>query len=195
MADSEKGSGANASDAIDPDAAEVVDMEDVGAPLPPPEPITAEVLQIHMRVAAAFRVFDHEGTNAVDVRELGSIIRSLGLCPLESELAEMILECEDEEDSGIIKYSKFEPMITRVLQAKRFRSESEEQIAHAFKVLDTDGKGYFTEAELTKILMEEGEGFTAEEMEEMLVQAKPIDSDVIHYDEHVPHLHVPAELT
>lgn len=47
----------------------------------------------------------------------------------------ILVQCEDEEDSGIIKYSKFEPMITRVLQANRFRSESEEQIAHAFKVI------------------------------------------------------------
>lgn len=45
------------------------------------------------RAAAAFQVFDHEGTNTVDVRELGAIIRSLGLCPTEAELNSMTMVC------------------------------------------------------------------------------------------------------
>lgn len=38
------------------------------APPPPPEPIPPEKLQAHLRIAAAFRVFDHENNNTVDVR-------------------------------------------------------------------------------------------------------------------------------
>mmetsp|Transcript_35678 Transcript_35678/g.93261 ORF Transcript_35678/g.93261 Transcript_35678/m.93261 type:complete len:190 (+) Transcript_35678:41-610(+) len=165
------------------------------APEPPkPEPLSPEVLGIHLRAAAAFQVFDHEGTNMVDVRELGAIIRSLGLCPTEAELNTMTMECEDEEESGIVRYNKFEPMVTRVMLSNRFRSEAEEDLLKAFQVLDAEGQGFLTEEDLTKILLEEGEPFKQEEVEEMMVQAKALDRDVIVYDEHIPLLHVPTKI-
>ena len=61
-------------------------------------------LAIHLRAAAAFRVFDADGQNTIDVRELGSVVRSLGLVPTEAELNAMTNECEDEEEAGFVKY-------------------------------------------------------------------------------------------
>ena len=45
----------------------------------------------------AFRVFDHENNNTVDVREIGTIIRSLGFCPSESELQDCLRDMEDPQ--------------------------------------------------------------------------------------------------
>lgn len=42
------------------------------------------------RIEEAFDVFDHEQNKTVDVREVGTIIRSLGCYPNEAELQDMI---------------------------------------------------------------------------------------------------------
>lgn len=63
--------------------------------------------------------------------------------------------------------------------AARFRSESEEDLLKAFQTLDTEGQGFISEEELTKILLQEGEPFKQEEVEEMMAQAKALDKDVV----------------
>lgn len=39
--------------------------------------------EIAKKVTLAFNTFDHETNKTVDVREVGTIIRSLGCCPSE----------------------------------------------------------------------------------------------------------------
>ena len=52
---------------------------------------TQQVLSsdVQARVVEAFEVFDHENNKTVDVREVGTIVRSLGHCPMESQLQEV----------------------------------------------------------------------------------------------------------
>ena len=109
--------------------------------------------------------------------ELGTVIRSLGCCPSEADLNDLLLECEEEDSSGesffcfleierrkqtrgrtlpwhnclhaaralhapgnyarhtgYIKYERFEPMMTKVLLAHRFKSSTEDEILRAFQV-------------------------------------------------------------
>ena len=68
------------------------EKEVVLRPPPPIDPIAPEVARLHLAIAHAFKVFDHEGNNTVDVRELGTVVRSLGCCPSEAELHQIILE-------------------------------------------------------------------------------------------------------
>ena len=49
----------------------------------------------------------------VDVREIGTIVRSLGHCPSESQLQEVIGEMEDTEQMGYIHLDRFLPVISR----------------------------------------------------------------------------------
>ena len=58
------------------------------------DPLTPE---LRLKVHEAFRVFDHENNNTVDVREVGTIIRSLGFCPSEAELQEVLRDMEDPQ--------------------------------------------------------------------------------------------------
>ncbi|KAI0241896.1 Dynein regulatory complex protein 8 [Lamellibrachia satsuma] len=50
------------------------------------------VADIQSRISAAFDIFDHEGNKTVDVREIGTIIRSLGCCPSEEDLHDLLAE-------------------------------------------------------------------------------------------------------
>ncbi|KAM6980006.1 dynein regulatory complex protein 8 [Aplochiton taeniatus] len=145
----------------------------------------AVVSDIHKRISEAFDVFDHEFSKMVDVREIGTIIRSLGCFPTEGELHDIIAEIEEEEPTGNIRFEKFLPTMTKVLMERRYRPIPEDLLLQAFEVLDLQKKGHLEPEELTKHLTQEGEPFTQEEMEEMLSAALDPEKNVIFYREFV----------
>ncbi|XP_030643894.1 dynein regulatory complex protein 8 [Chanos chanos] len=145
----------------------------------------AIVSEIRRKIKDAFDVFDHESNQTVDVREIGTIIRSLGCFPSEAELRELIDKIEDEEPTGYIHFEKFLPVMTKVLMERRFRPIPEEELLQAFENLDQDNKGYLEPEELTKYMTQEGEPFTQEEMDEMLSAAVDPEKNVIFYKDYV----------
>ncbi|XP_044123003.1 dynein regulatory complex protein 8 isoform X3 [Neovison vison] len=159
------------------------------------------VAEYHRKIKEAFEVFDHEANNTVDVRikagaflpglssgvsrEIGTIIRSLGCCPSEGELHDLIAEVEEEEPTGYIRYEKFLPVMTEVLLERRYRPIPEDTLLRAFEVLDSSKRGFLTREELIKYMTEEGEPFSQEEMEEMLSAAVDPESNSIHYKDYI----------
>ncbi|XP_006897817.1 PREDICTED: EF-hand calcium-binding domain-containing protein 2 [Elephantulus edwardii] len=143
------------------------------------------IAELHKKIKEAFEVFDHELNNAVDVREIGTIIRSLGCCPSEGELHDFIAEVEEEEPTGYIRFEKFLPVMTSVLLEKRYRPIPEDVLLRAFEVLDSNKRGFLTKEELIKYMTEEGEPFSQEEMEEMLSAAIDPESNAVNYKEYV----------
>ncbi|CAH1792161.1 unnamed protein product [Owenia fusiformis] len=139
---------------------------------------------IQKKVTDAFDIFDHESNKTVDVREVGTIIRSLGCCPSEAELHDMLSEIEEEEPTGYIRFEKFLPMMTHVLMERRYKPCPEDHLLRAFQVLDQGAKGFLTQEELVKYMTEEGESFTQEEMEEMLSAAVDPEKNQVLYKEY-----------
>ncbi|XP_012974589.1 dynein regulatory complex protein 8 isoform X3 [Mesocricetus auratus] len=92
------------------------------------------VAEYHKKIKDAFEVFDHETNNTVDVREIGTIIRSLGCCPTEGELHDFIAEVEEEEPTGYIRYEKFLPVMTKALLERKYRPIAEDVLLRAFEV-------------------------------------------------------------
>ncbi|XP_076404162.1 dynein regulatory complex protein 8 isoform X2 [Peromyscus maniculatus bairdii] len=115
------------------------------------------VAEFHKKIKEAFEVFDHETNNTVDVREIGTIIRSLGCCPTEGELHDFIAEVEEEEPTGYIRYEKFLPVMTRVLLERKYRPIAEDVLLRAFEVLDPARRGFLTKEELVKYMTEEAQ--------------------------------------
>ncbi|XP_039766857.1 dynein regulatory complex protein 8-like [Ornithorhynchus anatinus] len=140
----------------------------------------AVVGEIQKKIKDAFEVFDHETNNTVDVGEIGKIIRSLGRCPSEEELHDLIAEVEEDEPTGYSHLEKFIPMMTKVLMEKRYRLIPEDVLLCAFEILDPSKQGHLTKEELVKFMTEEGEPFTQEEMEEMLSAAVDPESNIIN---------------
>nr|XP_058924238.1 dynein regulatory complex protein 8 isoform X1 [Kogia breviceps] len=114
------------------------------------------VAEFHKKIKEAFEVFDHESNNTVDVREIGTIIRSLGCCPSEGELHDLIAEVEEEEPTGYIRFEKFLPVMTEVLLERRYRPIPEDILHRAFEVLDPAKRGFLSKEELIKYMTEEG---------------------------------------
>uniref|UniRef100_A0A8C9LB60 EF-hand calcium binding domain 2 n=1 Tax=Pavo cristatus TaxID=9049 RepID=A0A8C9LB60_PAVCR len=143
------------------------------------------VAEIEKKITEAFEVFDHEGNETVDVREIGSIVRSLGCFPTEAELHELLAKVEEEEPTGYVHLEKFLPVMTKVLLDRSYRPIPEDVLLHAFEALDENKSGYITKEELVKHMTEEGEPFTEEEMEEMLSSALDPETNAVHYRDYI----------
>uniref|UniRef100_A0ABI7WLJ7 EF-hand domain-containing protein n=1 Tax=Felis catus TaxID=9685 RepID=A0ABI7WLJ7_FELCA len=117
--------------------------------------------------------------------EIGTIIRSLGCCPSEGELHDLIAEVEEEEPTGYIRFEKFLPVMTEILLERRYRPIPEDILLRAFEVLDPSKRGFLLKEELIKYMTEEGEPFSQEEMEEMLSAAIDPESNSVHYKDYI----------
>lgn len=64
--------------------------KDEGIPEVPKKEADPILADINRRIEEAFDLFDHEHNKTVDVREVGTIIRSLDCYPTEKDLHDMI---------------------------------------------------------------------------------------------------------
>lgn len=101
--------------------------------------------------------------------EVGSIIRSLGMCPTENEVYKLITEVEEEEERpGYIHLMNLLPVLTKAVVENRFQPCGKDQLLQAFKTLDHKKKGYLTKDEISNLLSDHGEPLGYEELEEFI---------------------------
>ncbi|XP_038557706.1 dynein regulatory complex protein 8 [Micropterus salmoides] len=156
---------------------------------------TAEsaVSDVHKKIKAAFEAFDYESNNTVDVREIGTIIFSLGCFPSQADLHDFIAEVE-EDHTGYIHLERFLPAMTKVLLEHKFPPIPEDLLLQAFEVLDKEKKGYLEPEELTKYMTQEGELFTQEEMDEMLTALADHEKNLIYYKDLINQLTIDPDM-
>ncbi|VEL36621.1 unnamed protein product [Protopolystoma xenopodis] len=128
----------------------------------------------------AFSLFDKDGDGAITIKELGTVMRSLGQNPTDDELRDMINEV-DADGNGTIDFPEFLTMMARKMKD----TDIDEEIREAFRVFDRDGDGYISTSELMHVMNNLGEKLTTEEIVEMIKEAD-IDGDGrVNYDEFV----------
>ena len=136
---------------------------------------------VRNKIQDAFRVFDHENNNTVDVREIGTIIRSLGFGPSESELQEILRDMEDPQQMGYIQFERFYPVMSKIITQHKYELCTSDQLLEAFKVLDSEGKGHLSVEDIKRYFIQFGEPFDQDEMEELLSASVTPNSRNIHY--------------
>ena len=88
-------------------------------------------------------MFDVDGDKSISVKELSTIMRSLGQNPTEEEVHQMIEEA-DEDHSGEIDFYEF-----CNLMAKRIReTDHDEELMEVFKTFDKNNDGFISRDEL-----------------------------------------------
>eukprot|EP00285_Hemiselmis_virescens_P019709 CAMPEP_0173378738 /NCGR_PEP_ID=MMETSP1356-20130122/1874_1 /TAXON_ID=77927 ORGANISM="Hemiselmis virescens, Strain PCC157" /NCGR_SAMPLE_ID=MMETSP1356 /ASSEMBLY_ACC=CAM_ASM_000847 /LENGTH=166 /DNA_ID=CAMNT_0014331913 /DNA_START=232 /DNA_END=732 /DNA_ORIENTATION=+ len=158
-------------------------MTAVAAAQPPgPDPHA----ELKTKIKAAFNVFDKDEKQESDVREIGTILRSLNIFPTEKQLQRWIHDIEEEEPTGFIKYEKFEPLAVRLMteEALSHKRHAEDEIVKAFQVLDEDKKGYLEADELQRLMTTYGEKFSGEEVKEMLTAAVDVELGRVFYEDY-----------
>ncbi|KAK1919154.1 hypothetical protein P3342_008878 [Pyrenophora teres f. teres] len=146
----------------------------------------------------AFSLFDKDGDGQITTKELGTVMRSLGQNPSESELQDMINEV-DADNNGTIDFLVCHilasgntalalttaPEFLTMMARKMKDTDSEEEIREAFKVFDRDNNGFISAAELRHVMTSIGEKLTDDEVDEMIREADQDGDGRIDYNEFV----------
>ncbi|TNV75245.1 hypothetical protein FGO68_gene10885 [Halteria grandinella] len=130
-----------------------------------------------------FKMFDSEGRGTITVRELGVVMRQLGVNPTDEELQEMIQEV-DESGEGEITFQQF----ISIMAHKMKDADSEQGTLEAFRVFDKERTGFISRGELKSILMTMGQLMTEEEAEDLLEETQSNPEGNIDYMQFVKSL-------
>ncbi|TPX47623.1 hypothetical protein SeMB42_g00398 [Synchytrium endobioticum] len=136
---------------------------------------------LEARILRAFKTFDQQNNNTCDENEVPSMLRSLGLCPAQQDLALWIKDMVSDEPASFVTFEKFATVALKILADPPPRDD-EETLYRAFVTLDGSQRGYLTPDELRIHLCGRGERFAEEEMDEMLAACVDADGKVYYED-------------
>lgn len=129
-------------------------------------------------IKEAFDLFDTDGSESIDAKELKVAMRALGFEPKKEEIKKMISDI-DKDGSGTINFNEFLTMMT----SKMSERDSREEILKAFRLFDDDDTGKITLKNLRRVAKEIGETMTDEELQEMIEEADRDGDGEIDQDE------------
>ena len=125
----------------------------------------------------AFALFDNKNNNTIAIKDLATVLRSLGQNPSETEVAEM-LQLADPDGAGVVDFDTFLSLI----QTKVKEQDNEGEIRESFRVFDKEGNGKISSSELRHIMTTLGDKLTEDEVDEMLNEAEADPSGMINYE-------------
>jgi Ca2+-binding protein (EF-Hand superfamily) len=126
----------------------------------------------------AFSLFDTDKDGFITSKELGDLMKKLGLNPTEAELQDMINEI-DYDGSGTIDFEEFISLISRKMKEPGIENE----LMEAFKIFDQDGTGMITTNAFKKIIRDLSDKLTDTEIEDMLAEADPDADGYIKFED------------
>ncbi|GAX72987.1 hypothetical protein CEUSTIGMA_g439.t1 [Chlamydomonas eustigma] len=134
-----------------------------------PESIEA----VRKRVREAVILFEHkEGSRQVDIKEIPTLVRSLGINPTVSQ-TNLVLDqiaSMSTSDSTLIPLENIEIIVANFLvqqEAALFRDDYHILI-RAFRAFDSEGKGYIHAEQIRAALQSKGEPLTDDELNRMV---------------------------
>lgn len=129
----------------------------------------------------AFLLFDKDLSGKISVDEIAKVLKSFGQDMTQDEVKHMIADL-DEDASGELDFDEF---ITFMQRTQVEDVSEEEEIIRAFQTFDKDGNGYLSCAEFKHILVNLGDRFTEEEVEEIYKEADLNHDGKLDYREFV----------
>lgn len=155
----------------------------------PPERKERRRALILRKIEEVFSSFERENSRSCDVREVGTIIRAMGINPTEAEVLGIIETVEEAQSTGFIQFDKLKTVLVDILLTNEFKGQlmvrdSEETIVKAFELLDRDKKGYIEAEYLREIITTMGERFNNDEMLEFINSAADPETGFIYYEDY-----------
>ncbi|XP_052105307.1 calmodulin-beta-like [Mytilus californianus] len=125
-----------------------------------------------------FSNFDQDGDGMITTKELGTVLRQLGMNPSEAELHDMI-DAVDSDGNGTIDFPEF----LNMMASKMNEIGTEDEIRETFLFFDKNGDGLITAKELRMVMLNLGEKMTDDEINDMIQEADTNGDGVINYEE------------
>jgi|LauGreDrversion4_2_1035121.scaffolds.fasta_scaffold351870_2 calmodulin len=127
----------------------------------------------------AFSLFDIDGSGYIQTKELGTVLRSLGIHFTEEEMNDFILKYDSNGDN-IIHFKDF----LEILMIKTAESKPEEELREALKLFDPERKHYLEVEHLKKDFKAINPKIDSYQLNEIIEQLKT-DGENIKIDETV----------
>ena len=129
----------------------------------------------------AFQIFDKHGEGVISSKELGTIMRSLGLNPTDEDLKEIIDSFDNDKNNNLIDFNSF-----LIIMARRKNDvDKEEDLLDAFRVFDKENNGKILSRELRYVMMSSGEDLNENDIEDMIHEASIDNDEYIDYHKFV----------
>ncbi|KAI5631875.1 EF-hand domain pair domain-containing protein [Phthorimaea operculella] len=126
----------------------------------------------------AFSLFDKDDEGTMSTKDLNQIMRSLGYNLLDAEIKDMLKEV-DPEDTGVIDFDQFTALALRKINS----TDNVSEIRDALRAYDPERTGFITPKDLRETLLDLGEKFNDEEVEEMVREADLNADGLVNYHE------------
>jgi calmodulin len=120
--------------------------------------------EYYCEIKEAYQTLDKDNDGIIKVREMGTIMKAFGICPIEADFQEIIKSYE-LEDQGYVDFEIF----LDIMQKRRKDIDKDEEVAETIKSLDRDGNGLISVTELKHMLMlMASEKLTEEEVNDLI---------------------------
>lgn len=119
-----------------------------------------------------FSLFDKKGDGKIGAKDVGTVLRSLGLNPTVTKVTDIVTQLGGADTR--ITFEEFMPIFNDAKGSNPPGSESD--FVEGLKVFDKDGGGVITAGELRHVLTTLGEKLTDEDVDQLL-QNLNISSD------------------
>jgi len=131
----------------------------------------------------SFSSVDKANSNKIHTNELNAVMKHLGQDLSANELKDLTHEC-DPKGTGSVDFDMFLGAMSRILK----ESENAEEVVNSFKILDKDGKGVVSSAELKQVIQSLNEKLSPSDVEELIKEADPKHEGKIAYADFVKQL-------
>lgn len=125
----------------------------------------------------AFQAFDKKGTGSISVKEIGVVLRTLGLNPSEDEIGEIIEEV-DKDHSGTIDFIEFLGLLKNLSK----EGSNKDVLLSAFKIFDNGGGNKIYSHLLRYELSKPQNELTEKEVDEIINEVDADEDGYIDYE-------------
>ena len=129
----------------------------------------------------AFIIFDKDNDKKINMKELATVMRSIGFSPTQADLQNIAQESGATHGNKLFDFNETQSIISR----RAPPPEKEDTIRDCFRIFDKDGNGYVSASELRHVLTNLGERLSDEEVDEMIREADITGDGQVNYDEFV----------
>jgi Ca2+-binding EF-hand superfamily protein len=157
------------------------------------EPMTSEKLKkieyFKKKIKEVFDYIDIPKKGEIKREEVAYIIRYFNRFPSESVIMkDIIRQLEEDEPSDYVKYNKLETLLLNMIIENQHEPDPMENLLAAFKILDTEGKGFIKENVMQTLLMNIGIKFDIPVYQKFKEYAVDRAEPVIYYEDYVAKL-------
>ncbi len=137
--------------------------------------------EYYCELKEAYQVLDKDNDGIIKVREMATIMKAFGVCPIEAEFQEIVRNY-GLEDQGYVDFEIF----LDIMQKRRKDVDKDEEIHEAVKALDREGSGLVSVHELKHTMVFiANEKLSDEEVNELITVIDDRKENYVNVEEFV----------